>query len=160
MYQVTNDGSSTQIETGSRLVQIGAIFFLAIGALNVAAGFFSARAGDVFGSGVISLVVGVLYGFVPFKTVVKIDRAAGEFTRTAKALFKTTNNTVKLAEIESIAIVPGTYYWFFNVVRRDGAQLRLFGQMKMTWVTVMKPSADVLARGQEVAAALGVTLKG
>jgi hypothetical protein len=48
------------------------------------------------GPGLACIAVRALYAFVPYRIVVKVDRRLGEFTRTARALFRSSEKTEKL----------------------------------------------------------------
>jgi hypothetical protein len=134
------------------------IFMLLLGISNLLALFVAAHPENVLGPGVFCTAVGVFYGFLPYRIEVTLDRTLGELTREARALFRKSSTTERLAELESVAIVTGRYYWFFDVKRKNGGALRLFPQMKRTWTFTKVPPPDVVARGNEIADALGLPL--
>lgn len=159
MFQVTRPtGDKAEIVMSSWLFPGIGIFMLVLGGLNLLALFIAAHPENVIGPAVICTAVGAIYGFLPSRIVVTVDRTLGELTRDARALFRKSSTTEKLAELESVVVVAGTYYWFFDVKRKNGGSLRLFPQMKRTWTFTKVAPPDVVARGKEIADALGLPL--
>lgn len=136
---------------------IGA-FFMVLGALNVVAGLVAAKIGTVLGPGLFCGLFGVVYGFYPISITVKADRRSDELGRTSRSLLSRSTVTERLSEFAAVSIQAGTYYWFFNAVRKDGTTLRLFSQMKRGWTWTAVPSPEVVARGAEIAEALSLPL--
>jgi len=159
MFQVTRPATDkAEIVMSSWLYPGIGIFMLGLGVLNLLALFIAAHPESVIGPGVVCTAVGVIYGFLPSRFVVSVDRTLGELRRDGRALFRKSSTTEALSELESVVVVAGTYYWFFDVKRKNGGSFRLFPQMKSTWTFTKVPPPDVVARGKEIADALGLPL--
>lgn len=136
----------------------GSIFFLVLGALDAVALIMTGNVGHLIGPALSCLFVGVVFGFMPHRITVEIDREAGEVNRTSRSLFTGSENTEPLADFVSIWIEVQTYAYWFYARRKNGGVLSLFPEMKMWTFTRVAPPATV-ARAQQVADAFGLPLE-
>jgi hypothetical protein len=160
VFNASKTGDDTgEIVMASWLFPGMGLFFMALGALNILALFIVKTSKDpssVIVPGVFCTVFGIAYGFYPIRVVVKVDRTTDELTRSSRSIFSNSSTTEKLSDFASVSVEAGTYYWFFNAVRKDGVPLRLFSQMKRTWTWTKVPPAEVLARAGEIAQILSL----
>lgn len=158
MFRVSTVGDTSEIEMRNPAFKWGAIFFLALGALDVVLAFVGPRPTDLIGPGLGCLIVGVLWGLSPNHMLAKVDRTQGELVRTSRTLFSRSVERSRLDDLESLTIIAGTYYWCFYVKRKSETPWLLFRQMKL-WTFSTVPTAAVLARGEEIAKVIGVPLQ-
>lgn len=156
MFTVTRPTQDTrEIASSGRIVLVFAIFFVVLGVLDIALGMFAAHPGDVLVPGIACLVVGIVYGFVPYRVTLKIDVALGELTRVSKSLFSGSDVTEKLGELECVTIQVSTYAWSFVARRKNGGSVPLFRRLK-TWTFQQVPPPPVVQGATELAEALGL----
>lgn len=160
------------VSNGLRAVQsslvgpIGAVVFLSLAVLNVAAALFGNSVGvRSRGNDVPSLIVmvvccaavGVFWGRAPFRRTTTVEPGATELVFRSRALFGGVAERVDLQDVTGVRVDVGVYWEWVTLVQREGPPLRLLARMK-TWTFKRNASDATKDEARRIAEYLKVPL--